>query len=182
MTTRFLGASQLLQKQLLRSRLEAAEPHAVVVNIDVKTINSKGCILQTQQWATYFSKYTEGIYTGEHRIDHYRPSTTIIRKLFEDKDVGKAGLQYLVAWSIYRQLAKFTDPYLMGYFKKEDETCFQVVKDVMRLAILSHYFRNFTPTRDYLGMQRAAGEKQGEQGQRDGQVFSGTSPELPLRR
>ncbi|KAH7973116.1 hypothetical protein HPB52_021613 [Rhipicephalus sanguineus] len=94
-----------------------------------------------EQWTSFFSKYTEGTYSGEHRIYHYRISTIIIRELFEDKDVGKVGLQYLVAWSIYRQLAKFTDPYLLGYFKKDDETCFQLVKDVMRLAILSHYFQ-----------------------------------------
>ncbi|KAH7972914.1 hypothetical protein HPB52_018711 [Rhipicephalus sanguineus] len=94
-----------------------------------------------EQWATYFSKYTEGSYMGSEHLDHYERSTTIIKKLFEDKEVGKVGLRYLVAWSIYRQLAKFTDPYLMRGYKKADEACFLLVKDVMRLAIVSHYFQ-----------------------------------------
>ncbi|KAL1486466.1 hypothetical protein MTO96_031373 [Rhipicephalus appendiculatus] len=76
---------------------------------------------------------------------HVEHSTSIIKKLFEDKDVGKVGLQYLVAWSIYRQLAKFTDPYLMRNYRKADEACFLLVKDVMRMAIISNYFWQLIP-------------------------------------
>ncbi|KAH7972676.1 hypothetical protein HPB52_015093 [Rhipicephalus sanguineus] len=149
MTTRFLGTSQVLRKPLLRSCLQAEEPHTVFAEIDVQTNNSKGCILQAQQWATLFSEYTEGFYEGNDRIQHYERSTTIIKRLFEDKDVGKVGLRYLVAWSIYRQLANFTDPYLMRGYKKADEACFLIVKDVMCLAILSHYFQKLSKVSQY---------------------------------
>ncbi|KAL3251275.1 hypothetical protein MRX96_055192 [Rhipicephalus microplus] len=97
------------------------------------------------EWVILFSKYTEGIYTGGDFIRHFTHSTSIIKKLFQDKHVGRIGLQYLVAWSIYRQLAKFTDPELMRGYRKAEESCFLLIRDVMRLAILSHYFRSQTP-------------------------------------
>ncbi|KAL1471130.1 hypothetical protein MTO96_023867 [Rhipicephalus appendiculatus] len=89
------------------------------------------------EWVTFFSKYTDGIYTGTDFIRHFTHSTMIIKKLFEDKDVGKVGLQYLVAWSIYRQLAKFTDPYLMRGYTKAEEYCFQLVRDLTQCGVTS---------------------------------------------
>ncbi|KAL3224374.1 hypothetical protein MRX96_049506 [Rhipicephalus microplus] len=89
----------------------------------------------------FFSKYTEGIYTGSDTIECYPHSTIIIKKLFEDKYVGKAGLKYLVAWSIYRQFFEFTVPYFFRGGRKADESCFVHVKNVMNLAILSHHFQ-----------------------------------------
>ncbi|KAH7957580.1 hypothetical protein HPB52_020438 [Rhipicephalus sanguineus] len=97
------------------------------------------------EWSTFFSKYTDGIYEGSDRILHFRHSTSIIKKLFEDKNVGKVGLQYLVAWSIYRQLAEFTEPYLFRGDRKADEACFVHVKNVMKLAILSDHYRSYMP-------------------------------------
>ncbi|KAL1484297.1 hypothetical protein MTO96_032657 [Rhipicephalus appendiculatus] len=99
------------------------------------------------EWGTFFSTYTEGLYTGGNGIVHFLHSTSIIKKLFEDKEVGKVGLQYLVAWSIYRQLAKFTEPYLFRNEKTATESCFLHVEDVMRLAILSYYFQSLVPPR-----------------------------------
>ncbi|XP_075744579.1 uncharacterized protein LOC142803347 [Rhipicephalus microplus] len=94
-----------------------------------------------KDWGAFFSKYTEGIYTGSDTIECYPHSTIIIKKLFEDKYVGKAGLQYLVAWSIYRQFFEFTVPYFFRGGRKADESCFVHVKNVMNLAILSHHFQ-----------------------------------------
>ncbi|KAL1421519.1 hypothetical protein MTO96_023081 [Rhipicephalus appendiculatus] len=94
------------------------------------------------QWGTFFSKYTEGTYAGLDRIVYYRHSTSIIKKLFEEKHVGKFGLQYLVAWSIYRQLAEFTEPYLFRGDRTAEDSCFVHVKNVMNFAILSHHFQS----------------------------------------
>ncbi|XP_075744550.1 uncharacterized protein LOC142803306 [Rhipicephalus microplus] len=77
-----------------------------------------------KQWANYFSKYTEGIYTGSHPIWNFQRSTSIIKELFENEYVGKAGLRYLVIWSIYRQLVEFTDPLQFLRERKADEACF----------------------------------------------------------
>ncbi|KAL3200242.1 hypothetical protein MRX96_043553 [Rhipicephalus microplus] len=97
------------------------------------------------QWANFFSKYTEGIYTGSHPIWNFQRSTRIIKELFDHEYVTKAGLRYLVGWSIYRQLVEFTDQYLFLYKKKADEACFEHVKRVMNLAILSEFFKVVAP-------------------------------------
>ncbi|KAL1415645.1 hypothetical protein MTO96_029132 [Rhipicephalus appendiculatus] len=97
------------------------------------------------QWVALFSKYTDGIYKSDDKIRLFQHSLSIIKKLFEDKRVGKVGLQYLVAWSIYRQLVNFTDPDLFRGDREADEYCFEHVKKVMRLAIVSHYFQSLVP-------------------------------------
>ncbi|KAL3242230.1 hypothetical protein MRX96_047797 [Rhipicephalus microplus] len=105
-----------------------------------------------EQWGNYFSKYTEGYYGNDAIIYNYVHGTMMIKKLFEDDVIGKAGLQYLVAWSIYRQLAEFTEPYLFRGDRTAEESCFVHVKNVMRLAVLSNYFNTVAPpyTVEYL--------------------------------
>ncbi|KAH8040476.1 hypothetical protein HPB51_010713 [Rhipicephalus microplus] len=98
------------------------------------------CDVCKEQWGNYFSKYTEGYYGDDAIIYNYVHGTMMIKKLFEDDVIGKAGLQYLVAWSIYRQLAEFTEPYLFRGDRTAEESCFVHVKNVMRLAVLSNYF------------------------------------------
>ncbi|KAL1469043.1 hypothetical protein MTO96_025121 [Rhipicephalus appendiculatus] len=97
------------------------------------------------QWVALFSKYTEGIYKSDDITRLFQHSVSIIKKLFQDRSVGKVGLQYLVAWSIYRQLVNFTLSYLFLGDRRADEYCFEHVKKVMRLAILSHYFQTLVP-------------------------------------
>ncbi|XP_075744395.1 neprilysin-1-like [Rhipicephalus microplus] len=101
--------------------------------------------VSVEEWGALFYKYTDGHYVGDDQIRHFIQSTRMLKKLFEDKDVGKTGLQYMVAWSFYRQLAKFTDPDILYGSKKADESCFLLIKNVMRLAILSHYFQIWSP-------------------------------------
>ncbi|XP_075744578.1 endothelin-converting enzyme homolog isoform X2 [Rhipicephalus microplus] len=108
------------------------------------------------EWSTLFSKYTEGIYRGSDTILHFIHSTSIIKRLFEDEYVGKVGLQYLVAWSIYRQLVKFTEPYMFRGEKKVDEVCFVHVRNVMSLAILSEHFYSFVSPRMIEGVRQMA--------------------------
>ncbi|KAL3228404.1 hypothetical protein MRX96_048574, partial [Rhipicephalus microplus] len=98
-----------------------------------------------KEWTSLFTKYTDGIYTGPQPIYNFLRSTSIIKKLFDDKYVGKTGLQYLVAWSIYRQLAEFTDPYMFLGARKVDEACLVHVKNVMNFAILSNFIEFVRP-------------------------------------
>ncbi|XP_075744571.1 neprilysin-2-like [Rhipicephalus microplus] len=93
-----------------------------------------------KDWENLFYKYTEGTYKASHPIWTILRSTSVIKELFDNQYVGKTGLQYLVAWSIYRQLVEFTEPYRYRDGKKADEACFVHVKDVMNLAILSKFF------------------------------------------
>ncbi|KAH7964574.1 hypothetical protein HPB51_027188 [Rhipicephalus microplus] len=112
-------------------------------------------LLGQEQWGNYFSKYTEGYYEGDAIIYNYVHGTMMIKKLFEDDVIGKAGLQYLVAWSIYRQLAEFTEPYLFRGDRTAEESCFVHVKNVMRLAVLSNYFNTEATEASVLSRERA---------------------------
>ncbi|KAH6933937.1 hypothetical protein HPB50_019129 [Hyalomma asiaticum] len=98
-----------------------------------------------REWATWISKYTNGTYKGSNYIEHAIRVTSILKKLFESEVVGKVGLQYLVAWSIFRQLVNFTDPYTLRGDKTAEDACYGHVRSAMNLAIISHYFQ-----REYL--------------------------------
>ncbi|KAL3184012.1 hypothetical protein MRX96_006325 [Rhipicephalus microplus] len=92
------------------------------------------------EWASYFSKYTNGTYGGFDAIVHQPHTTKILRLLFESEHVGPEGLKYLVAWSILRQLADFTEPYLFHGGRNPTDVCYEHIKKVMNLAITSHFF------------------------------------------
>ncbi|XP_075744150.1 membrane metallo-endopeptidase-like 1 [Rhipicephalus microplus] len=72
---------------------------------------------------------------------------TIIVKLFKSMSVGLTGLRYLVAWTFYRQLVEVTDQYYFLRGKAASDVCYQHVKEVMNLAILTHYFRTVVSPR-----------------------------------
>ncbi|KAL1482969.1 hypothetical protein MTO96_033453, partial [Rhipicephalus appendiculatus] len=92
------------------------------------------------EWASYFSKYTNGTYRGFDVVLHQPHTTKILYQLFESKHVGAEGLRYLVAWSILRQLADFTEPYLFRGDRSATDACYEHIKKVMNLAITSHFF------------------------------------------
>ncbi|KAL1442735.1 hypothetical protein MTO96_007753 [Rhipicephalus appendiculatus] len=94
------------------------------------------------QWGTFISKYTNGTYLASDYI-HYRPQVNeILVRLFEDESVGRQGLRYLVAWIIYRQLVEFTEPYLFTHGRTASDACYEHVRKVMDLAVLSPYFQS----------------------------------------
>ncbi|KAL1415637.1 hypothetical protein MTO96_029124 [Rhipicephalus appendiculatus] len=99
----------------------------------------------SDQWGTFISKYTNGTYAASDYI-HYRPHTTeILVKLFKSKAVRQKGLRYLVAWSFYRQLVEFTEPYMFLRGRSASDACYEHVKKVMHLAVLSPYFHSEIP-------------------------------------
>ncbi|KAL3236386.1 hypothetical protein MRX96_048243, partial [Rhipicephalus microplus] len=99
----------------------------------------------SNDWITLFSKYTSGTYTSSDSILRQPHATAIIGKLFES--VGKEGLRYLIAWTFYRQLVQLTEPVELLRQKTPSEVCYEHVKRVMNLAIISHYFQSEVPPR-----------------------------------
>ncbi|KAL1458889.1 hypothetical protein MTO96_043391, partial [Rhipicephalus appendiculatus] len=92
------------------------------------------------EWGSFISTYTNGTYVASDYI-HYRPQVNeILIRLFEDESVGRHGLRYLVAWIIYRQLVDFTEPYLFVRDRTASDACYEHVRKVMDLAVLSPYF------------------------------------------
>ncbi|XP_075729029.1 neprilysin-1-like [Rhipicephalus microplus] len=99
----------------------------------------------SDQWATYISKYTNGTYTGHDYILHWPQATKILVNLFQSEFVGEEGLQYLVAWSIYRQLVLLTEPYMFLQGRPAIEVCYKHIMRVMNLAIMSPFFKSEVP-------------------------------------
>ncbi|KAL1443626.1 hypothetical protein MTO96_045919, partial [Rhipicephalus appendiculatus] len=119
----------------VRSRKEKSE-----YMIILKLGNYTSPYVTPDEWASYFSKYTNGTYRGFDVVLHQPHTTKILYQLFESEHVGAEGLRYLVAWSILRQLADFTEPYLFRGDRSATDACYEHIKKVMNLAITSHFF------------------------------------------
>ncbi|KAH7957653.1 hypothetical protein HPB52_021071 [Rhipicephalus sanguineus] len=73
----------------------------------------------------------------------YEPHVpTLLVKLFENETVGKEGLRYIVAWSVYRQLVEFTDPYMFLRGRTTSDACYEHIIKVMNLAVISPFFQS----------------------------------------
>ncbi|KAL1476173.1 hypothetical protein MTO96_018750, partial [Rhipicephalus appendiculatus] len=99
----------------------------------------------SDEWGTFFSEYTNGTY-GVYDLILYQPHVTrILVKLFKNERVGEEGLRYLVAWSIYRQLVEFTEPYMFLRGGAASDACYDHVSKVMHLALISSFFQSGSP-------------------------------------
>ncbi|KAL3184314.1 hypothetical protein MRX96_032115 [Rhipicephalus microplus] len=94
------------------------------------------------EWGNIISKYTNSTYTASDYINYRPHATNILVKLFQNVLVGEKGLRYLVAWNIYRQLVKFTEPYMFLQGRSASDACYEHVKKVMNLAVLSPYLQS----------------------------------------
>ncbi|KAH6933940.1 hypothetical protein HPB50_019132 [Hyalomma asiaticum] len=99
----------------------------------------------SDDWATWFSKYTNGTYMASDIISYRSHVTEILVNLFKDESVGEDGLRYLVAWSFFRQLVQYTEPYLFLRGRNVNEACYEHVKKVMDLAIAIDHFQQEVP-------------------------------------
>ncbi|KAL1486145.1 hypothetical protein MTO96_047074, partial [Rhipicephalus appendiculatus] len=66
----------------------------------------------------------------------------MLAKLFKDESVGRKGLQYLVAWIVFRQLVEFTEPDMFLRERTKSDACYEHVKKVMNLAVTSPVFQS----------------------------------------
>ncbi|KAL1443140.1 hypothetical protein MTO96_030431 [Rhipicephalus appendiculatus] len=62
--------------------------------------------------------------------------------------MGELKLRYLIAWKFYSHLVRFTDPYFFLNDKPASEACYEHVRNVMGLAVISPYFQS--EIRDYM--------------------------------
>ncbi|XP_075744149.1 uncharacterized protein LOC142802951 [Rhipicephalus microplus] len=97
------------------------------------------------QWGNYFSKYTNGTYGGSDQILYQPHIPRMLMKLFNNTAVGRKGLQYLVAWILYRQLVQFTDPRMFLHGRTATDACYDHIKRVMSLAVTSPVFQSEIP-------------------------------------
>ncbi|XP_075746278.1 endothelin-converting enzyme 1-like isoform X2 [Rhipicephalus microplus] len=146
------GAKPPLDKQLAlkiqryENRLQAIEVTTITPFEDLtytpfeKLGESTKPYVTANEWITFFYKYTNGTYTEYDSVMSRPYAIAIIVKLFKSMSVGLKGLRYLVAWTFYRQLVEVTDQYYFLRGKPASDVCYQHVKDVMNLAILTHYF------------------------------------------
>ncbi|XP_075746325.1 neprilysin-21-like [Rhipicephalus microplus] len=96
----------------------------------------------SDDWVSFFYKYTNGTYRHIDLVQHQPHTTAILLALFKSQYVGIKGLRYLVAWSIYRQLAEFTEPYLFRGERTASDACYTHVETPMHLVIISKYFND----------------------------------------
>lgn len=66
---------------------------------------------------------------------------SLIVQLLKAKSVGEKGLQYLVAWSVFRQLMKYTVPNLLVGRSTKSAACYEHAKKAMRIAVTSPYYQ-----------------------------------------
>ncbi|KAH7957177.1 hypothetical protein HPB52_015878 [Rhipicephalus sanguineus] len=98
-------------------------------------------------WDTFLYKYTNHTYTAAGKMLYQQHIGRMLAQLFESKSVGKEGLQYLVAWTFYRQLFELTVPIWFLKDRSANDACYEHVKKVMKLAITSHHFQSVVPPR-----------------------------------
>ncbi|KAL1485641.1 hypothetical protein MTO96_000057, partial [Rhipicephalus appendiculatus] len=107
-------------------------------------------------WANFFTNYTNGTYKGTDEIVYGSEITTILSSLLKSKSVGKDGLRYLVAWSFYRQLLWYTEPEILRHIRPAATVCYDQVMRAMGLAAISPYFTSALPPRMVYRTKRIA--------------------------
>ncbi|XP_075744129.1 neprilysin-1-like [Rhipicephalus microplus] len=70
---------------------------------------------------------------------------SLIVQLLKAKSGGEKGLQYLVAWSVFRQLMKYTVPNLLVGRSTKSAACYEHAKKAMRIAVTSPYYQTVVP-------------------------------------
>ncbi|KAH7956174.1 hypothetical protein HPB52_006655 [Rhipicephalus sanguineus] len=101
------------------------------------------------KWSTVFAKYTSNTYNGSNTIAYQKYVLDILVDLINHHSVGVEGLRYLIAWSMFRQLVRYTEPTLLLGKKTAREACYDEVLEVMKLAVVSPFLQT-TPLPDVL--------------------------------
>ncbi|KAH8039431.1 hypothetical protein HPB51_007309 [Rhipicephalus microplus] len=97
--------------------------------------------VSSDQWASYISKYTKNTYRSRDSMIVQQSVLSLIVQLLKAKSVGEKGLQYLVAWSVFRQLMKYTVPNLLVGRSTKSAACYEHAKKAMRIAVTSPYYQ-----------------------------------------
>ncbi|KAL1481162.1 hypothetical protein MTO96_050407, partial [Rhipicephalus appendiculatus] len=94
------------------------------------------------EWASAFAKHTNNIYQGDDFILYTNDLLDIVWQLFDY--INTRGITYLVAWSLFRQLAAYTDSRLLLSVHKATDICYMYVEKVMNIAFSASYLHFVT--------------------------------------
>ncbi|KAL3200326.1 hypothetical protein MRX96_043453 [Rhipicephalus microplus] len=114
------------------------EPHVGLENFGFSLIFLISAYIQHHT----LRQYTNGTYGGSDQILYQPHIPRMLMKLFNNMAVGRKGLQYLVAWILYRQLVQFTDPRMFLHGRTATDACYDHIKRVMTLAVTSPVFQS----------------------------------------
>ncbi|XP_075744546.1 neprilysin-2-like [Rhipicephalus microplus] len=108
------------------------------------TIESMGELTKpyvtSNKWSTMFMTYTNLVYKGNSTIAYQEHVLKVLVKLLKYKAVGNDGLCHLIAWSLLRQLARYTKPESTAD-QNVNHLCIARVLMVMKMAVISPYLR-----------------------------------------
>ncbi|KAL3206112.1 hypothetical protein MRX96_040387, partial [Rhipicephalus microplus] len=108
------------------------------------TIESMGELTKpyvtSSKWSTMFMTYTNLIYKGNSTIAYQEHVLKVLVKLLKYKAVGNDGLRHLIAWSLLRQLARYTKPESTAD-QNVNHLCYARVLMVMKMAVISPHLR-----------------------------------------
>ncbi|KAL1487220.1 hypothetical protein MTO96_008165 [Rhipicephalus appendiculatus] len=91
-------------------------------------------------WSAFISVYTDYIYTPSDYIYYQETALQILVKIY--KHMGERKLRYLVAWKFFSYLVRFTDPYFFLHERPASGACYDHVREVMGLAVISPLFKS----------------------------------------
>ncbi|KAL3211108.1 hypothetical protein MRX96_036606 [Rhipicephalus microplus] len=110
-------------------------------------LNSLGNLTEpyitSEYWTAFISLYTNYTYTAFDYIYYRAFALQILMKIY--KHMGEAKLRYLIAWKFFSHLVRFTEPYFFLNDRPANEACYQHVRSVMSLAVISPYFESMIP-------------------------------------
>ncbi|XP_065289057.1 endothelin-converting enzyme homolog isoform X2 [Dermacentor albipictus] len=97
--------------------------------------------IDKRMWIKLFSKYTNRTYRGNDNIVYKLEPLRILVTLITHPSVSYKGLRYLIAWSVFRQMVKYTEPELLVGGRRVDHACYDHVLKVLKLALVSPFLQ-----------------------------------------
>ncbi|XP_049519706.1 neprilysin-1-like [Dermacentor silvarum] len=109
-----------------------------------------------EMWAALIAKYTKNTYQGSDVIIYQVFSPLFLAKALESAEVGSHGMRCYIAWSLFRQLVKYTDPDLLVKDEKPEDVCYERANRLMGYAITSRYFHSVISKKTILKVKEMA--------------------------
>ncbi|KAH7957571.1 hypothetical protein HPB52_020283 [Rhipicephalus sanguineus] len=98
------------------------------------------------QWVKAFSKYTNNTYTAVDPVLSQEAAVDVLVAMIKSVTLGEEGLRYLIAWSVYTQLVKYTAPHLLLDTKTAADACYAHADKAMHLALTSPFLQKVVPS------------------------------------
>ncbi|KAH7959682.1 hypothetical protein HPB49_013039 [Dermacentor silvarum] len=106
----------------------------------LRRLSSKINKYETEQmWAGPIAKYTKNMYRGNDTIAYRKDVPVFLAKALESKKVGSRGIMCYIAWNLFRQLVKYTDPDKLVKKKNPEDVCYSHASRLMGYAITSPF-------------------------------------------